>query len=111
MDRRILQIISATGFRAVYSSEPGDQNPGFEVPLACLALVEEADDSEIITRVVPFIMTDFSSDAEADNYLGCVGPGFAKESVGNIVVDYTRNDNQVCKIVRKKERIQNEPNK
>ena len=111
MEKRILQIVPSTGFRAVYSNELGGIEPAFDVPVACFALVEEANENRLDTRVIPMIITDCSDDAEADNFLGVVGPGLPKEAVGSIVVDYGRDGDKIYKIVRRKEEINNAQSK
>lgn len=103
MDRKILQLIPATGFRAVYSAKPGEKTADFDVPIACFALVEEAENYDIETKIIPMILADSFDDAESDNFLGCVWSGYPKESVGSIVIEYGRGDSQLSKIIRKVE--------
>lgn len=105
MSKKILQILPATGWRAVYSKEPGGSNPDFDVSVVCFALVEEANGNEIDTRVIPYIFTDLSDDAESDNFLGLVSPGSPKEAVGDVTVQYGRDGDRISKIVKKAEAI------
>lgn len=100
MNRKILQLVSSTGFRAVYSNETSGRSPDFEIPVACFALVEEADNSDIEIRVIPMIVSDYFDDAESDNFLGCVGPGFPKESVGSIEIEYSKSGDPLSKVVK-----------
>lgn len=105
MDKKILQIIPATGWRAVYTKESGGSNPDFDVPVACFGLIEEVSGNEIDTRIIPFIFTDLSDDAESDNFLGCVGPGSPKEAVNDVSVQYGREEDRITKIVKKAEAV------
>lgn len=101
MQRKILQIIPATGWRAVYSHEAEGTEPDFEVPIFCFALIEEAVSGEIETRVMPLIMTDFEDEAIADNFIGCVGPGMSKDVAGNLVIDYGKENDRLYKLIRR----------
>lgn len=100
MDQRILQIIPAAGWRAVYAKAAGKSKPDFDVPVSCFALVQEACDHEFSERIVPIIVTNACDDAESDNYLGCVGPGVNKDSVLDVQVEYGKNGDQVYKIIK-----------
>jgi len=104
MHRKILQIMPAQGWRAIYRNEVTGCSSDIELPVACFALIEEAVDGDMGHRIVPMIATgEICDDAEADNYEGCVGPGFSKDSVKHYCVEYTRNNNSVLKIIRQKE--------
>ena len=100
MNQKILQIVPAVGWRAVYSTDAGDTKPAFDVPISCFALVQEASEHELSERIVPIILTDSFDTAESDNYLGSVGPGVNKDSAIDVQVEYGKNGKQVYKLVK-----------
>ncbi len=74
--RRILQIISANGWNALYAIRPEENknNPVWVTPLACWALVQE----EEVQYVVGLDLTLSFCD-QGDNFLGYLAPGMKSD--------------------------------
>jgi hypothetical protein len=72
MARRILQIISADGWNAVYAIRPDSNknNPVWIAPLACWALVQQER-----ARLVVGLDSTLSFCDQGDNFLGYLAPG------------------------------------
>ncbi len=75
--RRILQIISAAGWHAVFAIRPEENhnNPVWAAPLSCWALVEQGD-----LRYVVGLDWTLSFCDQGDNFLGYLAPGLKSEA-------------------------------
>lgn len=75
--RRIIQIIPASGWHAVYAIRPerNQNNPVWVSPLACWALVQQEQ-----VRYVVGLDSTLSFCDQGDNFLGYLAPGMTSDT-------------------------------
>lgn len=95
---RILQIIPAVGFYAVYFTEENGAAKSYSMPVACWALMlhyvvdHEGEEIEESRSVVGMTGPDAIEDAEElTNFVGYYGPGETEEDLKSNVDDMFRD--------------------
>lgn len=88
MARRILQIISADGWHAVYAIRPdrNEDNPVWIAPLMCWALVQQDKG-----RFVVGLDSTLSFCDQGDNFLGYLAPGGKADTWKETALHYMNN--------------------
>lgn len=71
-DYKIIQIIPATGWHAIYSDDNGKPDPENRSPVVCFALIEYEDNGKPVREVRAMTNTDIGIAVEDASNFACL---------------------------------------